>query len=64
MHFGNIELHHTERFGWLRAAVLGANDGILSTSRLVLDVAAARGTHHNILVAGTAGIEWIFGTVV
>src|ERR1019366_790285 len=56
MHFGNKELHHTERFGWLRAAVLGANDGILSTSSLVLGVAAAHGTHHNILVAGTAGL--------
>jgi VIT1/CCC1 family predicted Fe2+/Mn2+ transporter len=56
MHFGNRELHHTERVGWLRAAVLGANDGILSTSSLVLGVAAAHGTHHNILVAGTAGL--------
>jgi VIT1/CCC1 family predicted Fe2+/Mn2+ transporter len=56
MHFGNKEQHHTERFGWLRAAVLGANDGILSTSSLVLGVAAAHGTHHNILVAGTAGL--------
>jgi hypothetical protein len=56
MHFGNKELHHTERFGWLHAAVLGANDSILSTSSLVLGVAAAHGTHHNILVAGTAGL--------
>lgn len=56
MHFGNKELHHTERFGWLRAVVLGANDGILSTSSLVLGVAAAHGTRHNILVAGTAGL--------
>ena len=56
MQFGNKEKHHTERFGWLRAAVLGANDGILSTSSLVLGVAAAHGTHHNILVAGTAGL--------
>jgi VIT1/CCC1 family predicted Fe2+/Mn2+ transporter len=45
MHFGNKELHHTKRFGWLRAAFLGANDGILSTSSLVLGVAAAHGTH-------------------
>jgi hypothetical protein len=37
--------HHTGRIGWLRAAVLGANDGILSTSSLVLGVAAAHGTH-------------------
>jgi VIT1/CCC1 family predicted Fe2+/Mn2+ transporter len=56
MHFGNRERHHTERFGWLRAAVLGANDGILSTSSLVLGVAAAHGTHSSILIAGTAGL--------
>ena len=56
MHSGNKEQHHTERFGWLRAAVLGANDGILSTSSLVLGVAAANGTHHNIMVAGIAGL--------
>src|ERR1035437_1930807 len=56
MHYGKKELHHTERFGWLRAAVLGANDGILSTSSLVLGVAAAHGTHHSVLVAGTAGL--------
>jgi vacuolar iron transporter family protein len=56
MHSGKKEQHHTERFGWLRAAVLGANDGILSTSSLVLGVAAARGTQHGILVAGTAGL--------
>jgi len=56
MHFGMKERHHTERFGWLRAAVLGANDGILSTSSLVLGVAAAHGTHSSILVAGTAGL--------
>jgi len=56
MHSGKKEQHHTERFGWLRAAVLGANDGILSTSSLVLGVAAANGTHHNIMVAGMAGL--------
>ncbi len=39
---GNVERHRTQRIGWLRAAVLGANDGILSTSSLVLGVAAAR----------------------
>jgi len=50
------ELHHTGRIGWLRAAVLGANDGILSTSSLVLGVAAAHSTHSNILVAGIAGL--------
>ena len=45
-----------ERVGWLRAAVLGANDGILSTASLVLGVASAHGTHANILVAGIAGL--------
>jgi VIT1/CCC1 family predicted Fe2+/Mn2+ transporter len=52
----NKELHRTGRIGWLRAAVLGANDGILSTSSLVLGVAAARGTHSSVLVAGVAGL--------
>src|SRR5579863_1724334 len=50
------EQHRTDRIGWLRAAVLGANDGILSTASLVLGVAAAHGTHANILVAGVAGL--------
>ena len=50
------ELHHTGRIGWLRAAVLGANDGIVSTSSLVLGVAAAHGSHSNILIAGIAGL--------
>jgi VIT1/CCC1 family predicted Fe2+/Mn2+ transporter len=50
------ERHRTGRIGWLRAAVLGANDGILSTSSLVLGVAAAHATHSNILVAGVAGL--------
>jgi vacuolar iron transporter family protein len=50
------EQHHTERVGWLRAAVLGANDGILSTASLVLGVAAAHGERHNILVAGVASL--------
>jgi VIT1/CCC1 family predicted Fe2+/Mn2+ transporter len=53
---GNKERHRTERIGWLRAAVLGANDGILSTSSLVLGVAAAHATHGNVLVAGIAGL--------
>ena len=52
----NKEHHHTDRIGWLRAAVLGANDGILSTSSLVLGVAAAHATHRNLLVAGMAGL--------
>jgi VIT1/CCC1 family predicted Fe2+/Mn2+ transporter len=50
------EPHRTGRIGWLRAAVLGANDGILSTSSLVLGVAAAHASHSNILVAGVAGL--------
>src|ERR1035441_3405765 len=49
------ERHRTERVGWLRASVLGANDGILSTASLVLGVAAAHGTHSNVVVAGVAG---------
>jgi VIT1/CCC1 family predicted Fe2+/Mn2+ transporter len=50
------ERHRTARIGWLRAAVLGANDGIVSTASLVLGVAAAHATHADILVAGVAGL--------
>jgi VIT1/CCC1 family predicted Fe2+/Mn2+ transporter len=50
------ERHRTKRVGWLRAAVLGANDGILSTASLVLGVAAAHATHGNIVVAGVAAL--------
>jgi VIT1/CCC1 family predicted Fe2+/Mn2+ transporter len=50
------ERHRTGRIAWLRAAVLGANDGILSTASLVLGVAAAHGTRSNVLVAGVAGL--------
>ncbi|BBP03872.1 membrane protein [Sulfuriferula plumbiphila] len=50
------ERHRTQRIGWLRAAVLGANDGIVSTASLVLGVAAAHATHGSILVAGVAGL--------
>ena len=49
------ERHHTGRIGWLRAAVLGANDGIVSTASLMLGVAAAHTTHGNVLVAGSRG---------
>ncbi len=56
MHFSHLERHRTGRIGWLRAAVLGANDGIVSTASLVLGVAAANATHANILVAGVAGL--------
>ena len=52
----HIEHHRSQNNGWLRAAVLGANDGILSTSSLVLGVATAHGTHSSILVAGVAGL--------
>ena len=50
------ELHRTSRIGWLRAAVLGANDGIVSTASLVLGVAAAHATSHDVMVAGVAGL--------
>ena len=52
----HIERHRTEHIGWLRAAVLGANDGIVSTASLVLGVAAANATHGNVIVAGIAGL--------
>lgn len=52
----HIERHRTHRIGWLRAAVLGANDGIVSTASLVLGVAAAGANAQNILVAGVAGL--------
>ena len=50
------ERHRSERIGWLRAAVLGANDGIVSTASLVVGVAAADATRHDVLVAGIAGL--------
>jgi vacuolar iron transporter family protein len=50
------ERHRTTRRGWLRAAVLGANDGILSTASLVLGVAAAHASHANVVLAGVAGL--------
>ena len=52
----SIERHRTGRIGWLRAAVLGANDGILSTSSLVLGVAASHASHGSVVVAGVAGL--------
>lgn len=52
----HTESHRTHRVGWLRAAVLGANDGIVSTASLVLGVAAAGATSQAILVAGVAGL--------
>ncbi len=50
------EQHRTDRIGWLRAAVLGANDGIVSTASLVLGVAAANAARGDVLVAGVAGL--------
>ena len=52
----HAERHRTQRIGWLRAAVLGANDGIVSTASLVLGVAAAGADSQAILVAGVAGL--------
>lgn len=50
------ERHRSERIGWLRASVLGANDGIVSTASLVLGVAAAAASRADVLVAGVAGL--------
>jgi len=50
------ERHRTGRIGWLRAAVMGANDGIVSTASLVLGVAAAGANHSAVMVAGIAGL--------
>ncbi|MHB8724858.1 MAG: VIT1/CCC1 transporter family protein [Casimicrobiaceae bacterium] len=50
------EFHRSDRIGWLRAAVLGANDGIVSTASLVLGVAAANASRSGVLVAGVAGL--------
>ena len=53
---GHREQHLVSRIGWLRAAVLGANDGIVSTASLLLGVAAAGGDRPALLVAGVAGL--------
>lgn len=53
---GQIERHFIDRIGWLRAAVLGANDGIVSTASLIVGVAAAATGRPEILVAGAAGL--------
>lgn len=50
------EVHRTHRIGWLRAAVLGANDGIVSTASLIIGVAASNATRSQVLVAGVAGL--------
>jgi VIT1/CCC1 family predicted Fe2+/Mn2+ transporter len=51
-----VERHRTNRIGWLRAAVLGANDGIVSTASLVIGVAASNAGRREVLVAGVAGL--------
>lgn len=56
MRLRHRERHRTERIGWLRAAVLGANDGIVSTASLLLGVSAAHATHSDVLIAGVAGL--------
>lgn len=55
------ETHFVDRVGWLRAAVLGANDGILSVASLITGVAAAQADRHAVLVAGVAG--WLAGAM-
>jgi VIT1/CCC1 family predicted Fe2+/Mn2+ transporter len=52
----HVELHRTERTGWLRAAVLGANDGLISTGSLLVGVASAETQREGLLVAGVAGL--------
>jgi vacuolar iron transporter family protein len=52
----HLEAHLVQRIGWLRAAVLGANDGIISTASLILGVAAAAGSKGDVLLAGVAGL--------
>ena len=52
----HLERHRMDRIGWLRAAVLGANDGIVSTASLVVGVAAADAARSDVLLAGVAGL--------
>ena len=52
----HMENHRMHRVGWLRAAVMGANDGIVSTASLVVGVAAAQATRESVLIAGVAGM--------
>jgi len=52
----HAERHRTDRIGWLRAAVLGANDGIVSTASLIVGVAAASASHSSLLLTGVAGL--------
>lgn len=52
----HLEKHYADRIGWLRAAVLGANDGLVSTASLIVGVAAASTGRHEVLIAGVAGL--------
>src|SRR6516164_10260994 len=52
----HTESHLIERIGWLRAAVLGANDGIISTASLIVGVASAAATRNDVLISGVAGL--------
>ena len=52
----HIERHRSDRIGWLRASVLGANDGIVSTASLIVGVAASGANAHNVLVTAVAGL--------
>ena len=52
----HLERHRTDRIGWLRAAVLGANDGIVYTASLIVGVAAAQASHSALLITGVAGL--------
>jgi VIT1/CCC1 family predicted Fe2+/Mn2+ transporter len=56
MKTGQAEEHYADRIGWLRAAVLGANDGIVSTASLVIGVAAAGAAQGDVMIAGVAGL--------
>ncbi len=55
-HTIHVEKHYGERIGWLRAGVLGANDGIVSTASIVVGVAAAGASRSSVLIAGVAGL--------
>jgi hypothetical protein len=60
----HAERHNIETIGWLRAVVLGANDGIVSTASLVVGVAAAAADKQAVLLAVTAGVGKLLGTAV
>ena len=52
----HLERHRTDRVGWLRAAVLGANDGIVSTASLLMGIAGSNAGHANLVLAAVAGL--------